>query len=557
MTGAALAPAPTATSWQTEYVDAGHPGSGIGLGCSSNLSIVACSYFGATGSTDNLEIFDGSGTSLYRSNRSGQDPGMGPTAAYAAPIVFADGSVLAVDQDSIAYYFQRAGRWTSVSTPLPAGFGIPVSPVMVTDHIGFLASHCDNVSQPPSYFNAPAPCGVLTFGVTAAGVSILDRAYIFDARVNNRNGHGFFETLNVPTVDTAGPVKNAAGRAEPRVYVLASEICVGCANEATGNPGLLVRRQGRLQTVDVDPASGLMSACYGGRLPNTCLPATQTPPVDAIRVILDKDLFGRVHNEAIDFPGPSGSTPLLVKNAAGQAQIFFDGLNRSRSLGSGSCPLPGKPQMRHLNWSALMGCFYAVVDDGAALSPLWVRKFPAAQFQAAATLDPDGYFWVDPLVAGSGDTCSAGTKVIQGITPYRNCLVRVDPASGNVVQAIDLTGLLPGHSACTVGQPCWGPSSAYTVAESADGFKILTGALALNQVYTPAYFMAVDVPRKGAPSALSWQLPYLYNGYGAPLGQFPIVQYRSADGVTHTRTVFSSAQVLVPDVGAGPYFVGD
>lgn len=116
------------------------PVGGGGLGCSSNQSIVACSYRGDPLVQSNIVVYDADGRRIW------EDGGVfGWQAWMSAPIVGADGSVIAADP----VWLMRAQPSTGtllwkVAKPDP---GTPISPVLAgaTQSMVFLATK-DNLS---------------------------------------------------------------------------------------------------------------------------------------------------------------------------------------------------------------------------------------------------------------------------------------------------------------------------------------------------------------------------------------------------------------------------
>lgn len=104
--------------------DAGPAGSSVGLGCSSNLAIVACSYQGDPLLQSNLVVYDAGGGRIW------EDGGrLGPTAWTSAPLIGADGTVVAADRDQVLRADPAAGQvlWRTAK-PDP---GNPTSPVPI------------------------------------------------------------------------------------------------------------------------------------------------------------------------------------------------------------------------------------------------------------------------------------------------------------------------------------------------------------------------------------------------------------------------------------------
>ncbi len=607
-------------------------GSGLGLGCASNLTTAACTFYGhrlngGNQPVGNLRVYDATGMELFQSGETQVNSlqSLGKWAGSSAPIVFNDGSVLAVDDQYIAYYYRDInGNWASTAQQLPnynqvfhsdgtIESAIPTSPVMISNNIALIATSCHNSTKP--MVDHPAPCQVSTWKIDTTGtqpvITGLDSAYIYDAAIGalpdsqhnpnqgNQDGNGYFDTQNTPTVDPQGP------NGKPRVYILASEVCYTTATpgSAACTPGLLTRRQGRLMAVDVDPTSGYISscsvlsaaagACKGNHLTGSVINVILKGPQYAGSTLI-------TNNPAIDFPGPSGSSPLLIKSGTpATAKIYFDGLQRSATLldGSGNpaanCAAQSSVDTAPLHF-AVTACFFGVQDTGSSITSVWSKQqaYPNSQFQASAAKDSDGKFWIYPAVVGSGYTCSnTSTYNPNGTTKYRQCLLRIDPATGDVVKSnytdptthqlvdetIDLTKYLPDKNGAVqpscVTNPCYSPSSAITVSPvSGGGFTLTAGGLPLLDLtkVQPRYMAKIKVPAGWGSNVPAtdprdpitgitvqfWKAPLLGADAGGFFpGQFAIVQTTAGK----KRTVFTLGGFDGSDTppGNGPYFVGD
>jgi hypothetical protein len=444
-------------------------GSGDGLGCSSNLHVVACTLGGhkKSGKNRNLRVFDSEGKLLFSDVfDDGSDQSLlDYRASFSAPIVFADDSVLAVDDHYVALF--KAGYPNSVVwKQAKSDTGTPVSPVMVNDHIMIMATKCRRKAT---------DCPISTWDVDSG--QQLDAKYIVD-------GSTVYQTLNTVTVDPQ----------HSRAYALVSAVSD--------------RSLGRLQALDVDPVTGAIT----------------------------------VSSWHFDFSGPSGSSPLIVKNGSGQNQIFFDGTDEKAA-----------------HHKAPAAAFYGVLDtlDGQPPVPMWKQSFPASSFMANAAHDPRGGFWIYPLNVSNGTMPTKGmscTQIAQVknadsiVSPYAGCLIRLAEADGSLLQGPLDPGVLLG--AASNGMPYF-PSSALTVSQTSAGNVVLTfGAVSQFHTRAPSVVMAVDASAS-PQGALYWSTSTTDPiGTGVvnnlPGGQFPIVMSSSGK----PRVAFTASR-------AGPYFIGE
>ena len=176
-----------------------------GIGCAANGSVVACTFGDPSG--DNLIAYDYDGNRLWSSGALLDD-----TAWTSAPVVGADGSVLAADDQRIAR-FDPAGAlvW---DTPPPGGQ--PTSPVLTDNGLVVVAT-----------FEGPVSAYDLATGAKAGELTIHGNGLLGPA----------FSTTNTPCV---------RGH---RIYVVAEKVGTNSA------------REGRLVAIDAD-ASGLREAWH-------------------------------------------------------------------------------------------------------------------------------------------------------------------------------------------------------------------------------------------------------------------------------------------------------
>jgi outer membrane protein assembly factor BamB len=155
--------------WQRSEQAGERAGSRQGLGCSANGTVVACTY---NGEEDNLAVYDFAGARLWSSGTI-----LNANAFASAPIVLADGSVIACDDTTIVRF--TPGGDVMWQAPLPHG-GIPISPVLTADgRFIVLATY-----RGPLYAFA-SDSGAL------AGVTFLRK---------DAGDPGYFDTVNTPAV---------------------------------------------------------------------------------------------------------------------------------------------------------------------------------------------------------------------------------------------------------------------------------------------------------------------------------------------------------------------
>ncbi|MBA3944330.1 MAG: PQQ-like beta-propeller repeat protein [Herpetosiphonaceae bacterium] len=149
-------------------------GSNIGLGCSSNSSIAVCTLLPNSTATTTLKAYTASGSSPWSSTL------LNNTAPYSAPMVNADGSVIAADSEKVFRLNPDGSPAWITNTP----GGIPISPTTTGDNSIILAT----LGGPVSAYDANT-------GVMLASLAI-------NASIND-NGvvkTGIFDTANTPTI---------------------------------------------------------------------------------------------------------------------------------------------------------------------------------------------------------------------------------------------------------------------------------------------------------------------------------------------------------------------
>lgn len=209
MTDNANAVVPTSQDTSILWHDTIPSGSGIGLGCSSNGHLAACTYMNPTG--DNLVIYNSAGERLWTSGNL-----LSRFAWTSAPMVDKNGGVIAVDESNLIR-FDRKGKiiWKTAI----AG-GLPISPVITESGIIVLATRGGPISAYRS-----------TDG------SLIGELWI-------RVGSTYFHTINTPCVR-----KN-------RVY-----ISVQAINDTSDKPAAL------LVAIDIDPENNNEQICQKWTFP--------------------------------------------------------------------------------------------------------------------------------------------------------------------------------------------------------------------------------------------------------------------------------------------------
>jgi len=509
-----LPPTPTAVNRLASYQYSSYSGSSYGLGCSGNGSVVACSY--ALNASDPLtgssvRLFNAQGTAI-----AVQSPFDG-NAATSAPLVFSDGSVLEIDDHLVGYRpystggvptGDSVGAWITAAKP-STDLGLPVSPVMANATTVFVAEKCPSGTTPTT---TPMPCGISTYKLNTSTNTLSYNGNFTPLRDAAGN---YYETINTAAVDQS--------KTPARVYIVASALCAGgCAAKQP--------RQGYLFEVSVN-TDGSFST-----------PVALFP-----------------------FPGPSGSSPLLVSNytytksgtqSTGNA-LFFDGTAHTANptaANASTCDQRTTLDTTHALWS---GCFYGVLDTSTSSAPsfqlMWARSFGPDGFQAAAAQDPRTGLWVFPLYTPVGNsspttnTCATGSP-----RSWDNCLVRLDYASGSTLQTIDMTTVL--GPTVTNGY-AYRPSSAVMTTTATDNAAVLRTYLTLasgpvlSSVAMPSKVATVDVTSTpvlswvtGTNSTTNPDLP------DSMEGQFVTVSFSDAQG-THFYDVFTGHSY-------GPFYYG-
>lgn len=164
-------PAPTGNVvqvWHRNDLLGESAGSRLGIGCSGNGTVAACTY---SGIWDNLVVYDYHGNRLWRSGGA-----LNTTAYTSAPLLFNNGDIVACDNAKVLRFnAQGEVLWRS---DLLQG-GIPISPVVTESGVIILAT-----LRGPIY------------AFDGNDGTLLGTLYI---RINESDP-GFFETVNTPAV---------------------------------------------------------------------------------------------------------------------------------------------------------------------------------------------------------------------------------------------------------------------------------------------------------------------------------------------------------------------
>jgi hypothetical protein len=135
MSDHANAEPPRTPATTVQWHDTAAPGALFGLGCSSNGTLIACSYTGDGG--DNLVAYDASGTRLWTSRAV-----LDGSAWTSAPLILRDGSVIAADDRVVVRFAPDGAVVWQTATP----GGRPISPVVTDAGIIVLATQGGPVS---------------------------------------------------------------------------------------------------------------------------------------------------------------------------------------------------------------------------------------------------------------------------------------------------------------------------------------------------------------------------------------------------------------------------
>jgi CBS domain-containing protein len=182
------------------YHDPVPTGSGYGLGCASNLQVVACTYHNRNSA--NLVVYGSDGHTIFTSGAL-----LNNTAWTSAPIVDASGGVIAADNTYLVRYAPD-GRilWQAA---LPGG--IPISPVLTAN--GFVLVATDGGPISAYSLSTGTLLGMLTVTDAVGRVYLTkntpaingNRAYISMAARSN-SSYGRFVAIDVDPSNAAAPL---------------------------------------------------------------------------------------------------------------------------------------------------------------------------------------------------------------------------------------------------------------------------------------------------------------------------------------------------------------
>jgi hypothetical protein len=159
-------------------------GAGKGLGCSSNGTVVACSFMSTAG--PNLVVYDGSGQRVFADST-----GLNENTGASAPIVFADGRVLAADNKRAVLFAPDGSIIWNTDKP---DSGIPISPVLVRSTVVMLATAGGGV--------------ISTYDLSSGNL-------LATYRIDHPSGCGVYDTLNTPAVNGSRAYIVSACDADP------------------------------------------------------------------------------------------------------------------------------------------------------------------------------------------------------------------------------------------------------------------------------------------------------------------------------------------------------
>jgi len=184
---------PVAAGSRIVYQDPGPVGSGAGLGCSSNGSVVACAYRNA------VVAYDAAGARRFDSGAL-----FGEWARTSAPIVGEDGSVIAADNQRLVRF--SPGGAVVWQSPMPGG--LPLSPVPTANRALVLA----------------------TYGGPVSAFSLDNGRLLGTLHVRSEDGTRTYETLNTPAVRGNRAYVSMSARDDPANHALLVAIDVDPRN---------------------------------------------------------------------------------------------------------------------------------------------------------------------------------------------------------------------------------------------------------------------------------------------------------------------------------------
>jgi hypothetical protein len=178
------------------------PGASYGLGCSSNYSIVACTY---QSNSPSLIVFDGDGNRIFDSGTI-----LDSLAWASVPIVSSQGEVIACDDQSIVRF---AADGSVVWQTKIMGTGSPISPVLTENGVVVLATSGGEISSYSVQTGAllgsfPVKLDGFSYGTQNTPSVNGNRIYVSMA-AQNLQSHGRLVAIDVDPTNPAGPLSIA------------------------------------------------------------------------------------------------------------------------------------------------------------------------------------------------------------------------------------------------------------------------------------------------------------------------------------------------------------
>lgn len=166
---------PSSIAPASVWHDTSRPGSTGGLGCSSNGSMVVCTFTtNAAQPTPTLTAYDAEGNQLWSSSL------LDANAYASAPLITSNGDVIAADDHTLVRFDSAGNVLWQTTTP----GGIPISPTITDSGIIILAT----ALGPISAYNSTTGALVSTLNLSAT------------LPIGGRNVDGYFDTVNTPTL---------------------------------------------------------------------------------------------------------------------------------------------------------------------------------------------------------------------------------------------------------------------------------------------------------------------------------------------------------------------
>ena len=201
LSGAANVMAPMSSG--TKVVITNHtPGASVGLGCTSNYKVVACTYNSMTRS---LIVFDGDGNRIFDSAKL-----LNSTAFASVPLISTTGEVIAADdQKLIRFAADGSVMWQTTIV----GTGTPISPVLTNNGVILLATSGNVISS----YNVETGALLGAFPVKLDGLNYStqntpsvngNRVYVSMA-AQNLQSHGRLVAIDVDPSNQAAPLNIA------------------------------------------------------------------------------------------------------------------------------------------------------------------------------------------------------------------------------------------------------------------------------------------------------------------------------------------------------------